>query len=125
MGWVSELGSMGGISRMGLFKKLSNLFVSSGDQDPSGYWIFVRCNRCGEVIRTRVDLRNDLSLEYGEDRKDYIYYCRKVLIGQKRCFQQIEVHIKFNDKRELIDREINGGEFTSEEEFIKALEEEN
>lgn len=110
---------------MGVFKRLSKLFSSSGDQDPHGYWIFVRCNRCGEVIRTRVDLRNDLSLEYGEDGKDYIYYCRKVLIGQKLCFQQVEVHLKFSDKRELIDREINGGIFTSEEEYFEELGEGN
>lgn len=106
---------------MRLFRKLSNLFTSTGNQDPHGHWLYVRCNRCSEIIRARVDLHNDLSLEYGDDRKNHIYYCRKVLIGQNRCFQQIEVHLKFNDNRKLIYREINGGEFTSEEEYVKAL----
>lgn len=85
----------------------------------------MRCKRCGEIICTRVDLHNDLSFEFGGDRNDYIYYCRKVLIGQEQCFQQVEVHLKFNNKRELINREINGGEFTSEEECIEALGQEN
>lgn len=110
---------------MDLTKKLSNLITSSGDQDSHGYWIYVQCNCCGEIIRTRVDLRNDLSLEYGDDYKEHIYYCRKVLIGQKRSFQQIEVHLKFNEKRELVDRKINGGTHTSEREYIEALREEN
>lgn len=109
---------------MGLFKKLSNLFTSSGDQDLHGYWVYVRCNRCGEVIRTRVNLQNDLSLKYGNSGRDYGYYCRKVLTGQTLCFQRIEVYLKFNDKRELIDRAINGGEFTSEINYCGELSEE-
>jgi hypothetical protein len=101
----------------GFFKTLSRLFSPSEKQDPNSYWIFVRCNRCGEKISTRVNLSNDLSPEYGEEGKDTIYYCRKVLMGQNICFQQIEVHLKFNQKRELLDREINGGIFIDDEEF--------
>lgn len=105
------------MSVSGIFKKLSNLFSAPKDRDLYGYWIYVRCNRCGERISTRVDLRNDFSPEYGEDEKETIFYSRKVLMGQKQCFQQIEVHLKFNEKRELLDREINGGKFISAEEY--------
>jgi hypothetical protein len=102
----------------GLIKKLSNILSSSKKNEPYGYRIYVRCNGCGEKISTRVDLRNDLSPDYGNEGKDLIYYCRKVLMGQKLCFQQVEVHLKFNEARQLLDREISGGKFISEEEFL-------
>jgi hypothetical protein len=107
------------MKRTRLFKKLSNLFSSSKAHDPYGYWIFVRCNRCGELINTRLDLRNDLSLDYGEEEKNTIYFCRKVLMGQKLCFQKIEVKLKFNEKRQLLDREVSGGKFVSHEEYLE------
>jgi hypothetical protein len=102
-----------------LFKKLTNLFSAPKQQDSYEYWIFVRCDRCGEKISTRVDLRNDLSPEYGEEEKETIFYCRKVLMGQKLCFQQVEVHLKFSEKREPLDREISGGKFISDEEYLE------
>lgn len=103
----------------GFLKRLSNIFSSSNDHDPHGYRIYVRCNRCGEKILSRIDLRNDLSPEYGDKEKDLIYFCRKVLIGQKLCFQQVEVHLKFNKMRELLEQEISGGKFIDEEEFLE------
>jgi hypothetical protein len=102
----------------GLIKKLSNMFSPSKDHDPQGYRIYVSCNRCGEKISTRVDLSNDLSPDYGDEGKAIIYYCRKVLMGQKMCFQRVEVHLKFNEARQLLEREISGGKFIDKEEFL-------
>jgi hypothetical protein len=94
---------------MGIFKKLSSLVNPTPKADRFGYWIAVRCNRCGEVIRTRVNLANDLSLNE-EDGKT-TYYCRKVLIGEKGCFQRVEVELTFDDQRKLIGHEVTGGKF--------------
>ncbi len=92
---------------MGLLKKL---FSSPPAQPEKRYYVFqVKCNRCGESIEGRVDLDNDLSLEYEGDRA--IYFVRKGLIGQNRCFQQIEVEMKFTSSRELIEQETKGGTF--------------
>jgi hypothetical protein len=74
----------------------------------------VRCNRCGEVIRARVNLRNDLSPDYGDGDGALTYVCRKVLMGQERCFQQIEVTLRFDANRNLIDRQVMGGEFVEQ-----------
>ena len=95
---------------MDLFKKLATLFAAS---IPSGHWysISVQCNRCGEVIQAQVNLNNDLSIEYGEDEKAAGYFCRKVLMGTQRCFQQIEVTLTFDAHHKLIDRKIDGGQF--------------
>ena len=102
---------------MGFFDKLSNLFSSPGGGGNRAYWIYARCNRCGEKIRARVDLSNDLSLDYGGDQTTY--FTRKVLIGEGRCFERIEVRLTFDMDRKRINREISGGEFISEEQFFE------
>ena len=95
---------------MDLLKKLATLFAVSS---PSGQWytLSVQCNRCGEVIQAQVNLSNDLSIEFGQDEKVSGYFCRKVLIGQQRCFQPIEVTLTFDAHHKLIDRKIEGGKF--------------
>ncbi len=97
---------------MNLFKKLSSLF-SPGKTDADAYWIAARCNRCGEVIRTRVSLSNDLSVEYDGDATSY--FCRKVLMGEGHCFQRVEVELTFDANRRLLNREIHGGHFVDEQ----------
>jgi hypothetical protein len=94
---------------MGLIRKL---FPPS---HPSGNFhsFSVRCKRCGETIRGHVNLNNEPSLELNEKGKPY-YVCRKVLVGSGHCFQQIEVHFKFNEDRHILDKEIIGGEFVEE-----------
>lgn len=99
---------------MGFFQKLSRLFFPPSASKDYSYWVTVKCKRCGEQIRARVDLRNDLSTEYGADGGILSYYCRKVLVGEKLCFQQIEVELTFDSNRQLVSREIKGGEFVDE-----------
>ena len=74
------------------------------------YTFAVKCKRCGEIIHGQVNVNNDPSLEFDEKGKPY-FVCRKVLIGENLCFQQIEVNFKFNEQRGLLDRQITGGEF--------------
>jgi lysyl-tRNA synthetase class I len=95
---------------MDLLKKLFGGFSKPSKKD---YYVFqVRCKRCGEVIEGRVDLDNDLSVEYEGDGDTY--YCRKVLMGEGKnlCYQQIEVGLKFNAGRKLLEKRIeSGGDF--------------
>ncbi len=99
---------------MSFLKKLANLFSSpSGGSDTSAYWVTVKCKRCGEVIRTRINLNNDLSAEYGEGGGDSLY-CRKMLMGENRCFQRIEIELTFDANRRLLSKEISGGQFVEE-----------
>lgn len=94
---------------MGFLKKL----FSGGDAKPEKryYTFHVKCNRCGEVIEGRVDLDNDLSLDYEGDST--VYFVRKGLIGENRCFQRIEVEMKFTSDRELIEQHATGGQFVN------------
>ena len=89
---------------------LKNLFGGTSAKPEKRYHVFqVKCNRCGEILEGRVDLDNDLSLEYEGDST--VYFVRKGLIGNNRCFQQIEVEMKFTSHRELIEQQAQGGTF--------------
>lgn len=93
---------------MGFFK---NLFGGGEPAKPEKhYYVFqVKCKRCGEIIEGRVDLANDLSMnDEGEG-----YIVRKGLIGANRCFQQIEVELNFDSARQIVERNITGGEFVN------------
>lgn len=95
---------------MNFFK---NLFTPR-PSNPGKFHVFaVKCKRCGEIIHGQVNVNNEPSLEY--DEKDQPHYtCRKVLVGNQLCFQQIEVIFKFNETRGLLDRQITGGEFVDD-----------
>jgi hypothetical protein len=102
---------------MSILKKISGMFTSSSSAgDDPALWVTVKCSRCGENIQARIDLRNDLSVDYGDDGSDTGYICRKTLIGEQRCFQRIEVKLSFDKNRQLIDRDITGGDFVNEAE---------
>lgn len=89
---------------------LKNLFGGASARPDKRYYVFnVKCNRCGEIIAGRVDLDNELSVEYEDNRN--VYFARKGLMGSGRCFQQIEVEMKFTSERTLIEQETHGGTF--------------
>lgn len=96
-----------------MLKHFLSLFSPSKQQDLSAYWLSVRCNRCGELIRARIDLRNDLSPEY--DAQEITYFCRKTLMGEGRCFQRVEVGLTFDSQHRLVGREISGGRWAEDD----------
>lgn len=92
---------------------LKSIFGGRSRPSRKEFYVFtVKCRRCGDVIEGRVDLDNDLSVEYetGGDT----FHARKVLMGDGKnlCYQQIEVSLKFDSRRKLVDRRVeSGGEF--------------
>lgn len=99
---------------MGFMDKLLKLLAPAPNMQDYGFWINVKCNRCGEVLRVRINLANDLSSDYSDNASANTYFCRKVIVGDKLCFQKIEVKLNFNSKRKLTAQEISGGEFVEE-----------
>jgi hypothetical protein len=97
---------------MSFFKRLTGLFAGPATSvERSVYPIRVQCSRCGEIIETPLNLYNDLSADYDDGSGATTFVCRKVLTGRQRCFQQIEVTLRFDAARKLLDREIGGGKF--------------
>ena len=89
---------------MGFLKKLFGGGTPSSSSD--FYTFSVRCDRCGETIEGKVNLSNDLSLD-----DEGGYHVRKVLMGSGRCFQQIEVILKLDTSRKLLEKQISNGKF--------------
>lgn len=98
---------------MGFLDALKSLFTSEA-RDADGYWVYVRCRRCGETIKTRIDLRNSLS---ARDEGGYVVNKTLMGSGKNNCFQRIEVSLVFDNNRKLTDRAINFGEFITAEAY--------
>jgi len=110
---------------------LDNLRKALGGQQAGGrsgggvantYWIYAQCRYCGEPLKTRVNLMNDPSLD--EDGEGWIV--RKGLMGSgvNRCFQTVEVTLKFDArKQDVIESEAVGGKLITAEEYEALLHE--
>jgi hypothetical protein len=98
-------------------KKIASFFFGSGKEENT-HWEYVRCSRCGENIPVRVNLYNDLTLQYDKGSEG-AYYVRKGIVGsgETNCFQTLEVKLFFDSQRRLVSRYISGGEFITQEEF--------
>jgi hypothetical protein len=94
-------------------RKWVERLLAPGGNRKDELWLEVRCNRCGETIRARVDLRNDLSLLDEGEYEKAAYFCRKILIGAQRCYQPVEVELYFDMQRGLVEHRVSGGEFIS------------
>jgi len=104
---------------------LKNLFsIFRKDSEPRGYPIYVVCDRCGEYLTTRIDKANDLSIEYGDNPRQDTYFCRKLLVGERPCYEKIEVELTFDDNKKLVEKTIQGGSFITEETYLERMEEE-
>ena len=85
---------------MGLLDRLKKLF-GAGDNSPSGdrgVYYYVRCDRCKEALKFRVDPLWDLGASDGGG-----YVVTKHIMGQK-CFKTVEVVLTFDDRREESER---------------------
>ena len=98
---------------------LKKLFGGSRGNDDRLTSIYVMSHRCREPIEGKVDLFNELS---GSDEGNG-YYVRKVLhtSGEKRCFDQVEVEIWFNGKKEVAEHSVTGGRWLTAEEYADEL----
>ena len=105
---------------MGFWERVKSFFTPRSDRGQR--WVYARCERCGEVLRTRVNLYNDLSVVYGDRKGEDSYFCRKVLMGDSGCFQRVELEMTFDSGRNLVQVDVEGGKYLTPEE-VAALEE--
>jgi hypothetical protein len=91
-----------------------------GSGDPNVYWVYAQCRRCGEPLMSRVNLMNDPSLD--EDGETWVV--RKGLLGSgaNRCFQTVEVTLKFDPKKQtVLSSDAVGGKLITAEEYEALL----
>ena len=90
---------------MQLLRQLGNMLMGkSSSSDDVGLYYYLRCNRCGEVIRVRINPMNDLSAK--EDGEGL--FTHKTIVGQ-RCYNRIEADFYYDSKRKLTNSQITGG----------------
>lgn len=94
---------------MSLLKKLVSLLAPPAAANVNVLTFHVRCDRCGEILPCRINLANDLSIQYGKSETDVTYVCRKVVIGDQHCFQKIEIELTFDSRRKVIEQKVIGG----------------
>jgi len=100
---------------MSLLRRILHAFSGRSSIEGSMlYPVKVKCDRCGEILTARLNLANDLSVEYDSSGSPQSYACRKIIQGGGRCFQTIEVILRFDSRRRLIEKEIHGGTFAEE-----------
>jgi hypothetical protein len=75
---------------------------------------YVRCDRCGEVIRLRADRRWDLLQELEDGVGGYSLH--KDVLGTQ-CNALMRMLIRFDPSYKIIHQEIEGGRFASEEAY--------
>jgi len=103
---------------MSFLKSLRKVFSSPPPRTERAFYLYVQCSKCGEKLRARVDIWNELTPEYNGKSDDAIsYFCRKVLVGEKQCYQPIELRLKFNKNHKLTEQTIMGGKFIEQAEF--------
>ena len=96
---------------------LRRLFSRSpGREADNALWLYVQCDRCGEVIDVRVDRRYDLAsnlLDPGEEGPAYTVH--KDVVGDQ-CFRRISVTLGFDRRFNVVEQDIQGGRLQSESE---------
>lgn len=100
---------------------LRRLFARSPRQAAdNALWLHLKCDRCGEVIRVRVDRRYDVAsnlLDPGEAGPAYTMH--KDVVGD-RCFQRISVTLGFDRRMNIVERQVHGGQLQTEAEVETA-----
>lgn len=103
---------------MSFFNRLRKTLASPPSRTDRAMYLYVQCSKCGEKLRARVDVWNELTPEYdGKSDDAASYYCRKVLVGEKMCYQPIELRLKFDKNHKLTEKTIVGGKFIDQAEF--------
>ncbi len=100
---------------MGFLKKIVDSIFGSAEgevRDPDGIFLYVKCSRCGAPIRIRADKRHDLQRDY--DTNEYILR-KEIMDGT--CFSLMQATVRYNAAYQVVDREIEGGEFISRDEY--------
>ena len=95
---------------------LRRLFGSQEDDDegeyhdPQGLYFYVECDNCGARVKVRADKQYDLN------RHDDGYSWKKTIVDSK-CFRQMHTVVRLDRQYNVLDAEIEGGHYISEEEY--------
>ncbi len=102
---------------MGFLKKLFGGDDKKEYVDKQGVYFYVQCANCGKVVRLRADKQYDLANDGGG------YTWHKTIVDSK-CFRPMNTVVNLDSSYNVVNAEINGGRYLTEEEFKKLEKEE-
>lgn len=97
---------------MGIFSKRSDKRKVHARGDSMD--IYVKCDRCGEIIKTHIIKGNEIVPTYSEEGPTYTL--RKELIGSK-CPNRVQLYMEFDAVKRITSQEITGGTFQEMDEL--------
>src|SRR5258708_34261481 len=106
---------------MNFLRQIANIFApgpSIKRGDDVGLYYYIRCNRCGEAIKVRINPMNDLS--HSDDDKQL--FAHKTIVG-RRCYNRIEAEFIYDANLRLINSGHNGGALGPASDFEKDRQE--
>lgn len=107
---------------MGFLDKLSSLFGGakdrSVDSDGRALYFYVKCGSCGEKIRVRVDMFNDLAQEFDENDRTSGYTLNKDVLGNN-CFRMMHLHVTFDSGKRIVQQSVDNGTLITREEYLQ------
>jgi len=101
---------------MGFLKRLFGGEKKSGEYvDTRGVYFYIRCDNCGTITRLRADKEYDLIREGSE------FVWHKTVVDS-RCFRPMPTVVTLDSAFQMVNAEISGGAYVSEEEYNAWLE---
>ncbi len=93
---------------------IRRLFMGSGNAPGDiGHYYYVKCKRCGEVIKVRINPNNDLSIN--DDHSGL--WVHKVIVG-RRCYNRIDADFYYDKGRRFKEASIGGGDLVKKEDYV-------
>ena len=92
---------------------LKNLFGGKKDKeyvDKTGIYFYAQCGNCGSGVKVRADKNHDLMKE----GRGYVWH--KTFVDA-RCFRRMQAVVYLDERFEVSNSELSGGEFISAAEY--------
>lgn len=101
---------------MSFLKRLSSILTGGAGEggERNAYWLYVRCDRCGEKLRLRVDRQYEIQPDYDQGG----YVLRKEIMDGT-CFQLMYAEVHFDPAMRVTSRDLRGGTFITAEEYAR------
>ena len=96
---------------MGFLKKLFSTTPEAAED--SGIYLYLKCDRCSDVVRLRLEPKYELVSDQGG------YISNKIVVDS-RCYERMSSVFHFNHRQQLESAEIDGGELASKADFVAA-----
>ncbi len=85
---------------------------ASNSDDPNAWWLYVQCVKCGAPLAIRVDLRNDISIDYETNSR----YLRKEMMDSS-CFQLMYAEVHFDGNGKVLEQSVERGKILTRAEY--------